>query len=117
MMATPNAEIQGLLDTRVAGGRRVDRRHTHGVVDGELCVAVSWTETCSGCFEGGECMGLAHHYGYDDKAQCHIGAGCDECGYTGKSRTQMWMPAGMFYRDHGWHPDLHAQQQKGLGER
>jgi predicted RNA-binding Zn-ribbon protein involved in translation (DUF1610 family) len=38
-------------------------------------------------------MGLAHNYIYDDKAQCHIGIGCHECGYRGKVRRSEWVPS------------------------
>ena len=87
--------MQERIDARSAEavvGCRLDRRRAYCLVDGTLCLLVTWTDTCSGCFEGGECMGLAHHYGYDDKAGCHVGAGCDECGYTGKRRRAMWVP-------------------------
>lgn len=78
--------------------KRLDRRRKYAIGpdwDGgrivllELC---TWTTSCSGCFEGGECMGLAHHYPYDTKRQCHVGAGCAECGYSGKVRQAMWLP-------------------------
>lgn len=111
MMTLPDTETQGLIDSRIAMSLHVDRRHARGVVDGELCVAVSWTESCSGCFEAGECMGLARHYPYDNKAKCYVGFGCEECGYSGKRRVAMWQPAGMFYSDVGWDPD----RKKGPG--
>lgn len=53
---------------------------------------VAWTNSCTGCAELGECMGNAHLYPYDIKAQCRIGAGCAECGFTGKRRTVMMLP-------------------------
>lgn len=53
---------------------------------------IEFTEACTGCFEGGDYMGLAHHYGYDQKANCYVGAGCEECGYTGKRRRREWVP-------------------------
>ena len=92
-----SAEVLAAIDERAAAGLQVDRRHTHGLVKGELCVGVEWTQSCSGCFEGGEYMGLAHNYGYDDKAKCYVGYGCDECGHTGKRRVRMWQPADIFY--------------------
>jgi hypothetical protein len=55
--------------------RRIGKVWTH---------RVPWTDSCSGCAELGECMGNAHLYPYDSKTHCRIGAGCDECGYTGK---------------------------------
>ena len=54
-----------------------------------------WTDSCSGCTELGECMGNAHLYPYDSKARCHIGAGCEECGFTGKRRTSWLLPVPM----------------------
>lgn len=42
---------------------------------------------CTGCYEGGENDGMAHLYPYDEKAECRVGAGCEECGYTGKRRV------------------------------
>lgn len=53
-----------------------------------------YTHTCSGCSESNE--GHMSHYPYDAKAQCHIGSGCDECGYTGKVRDCFFIPF-----DHG----------------
>ena len=52
---------------------------------------VSFTESCSGCFEFNEGLGL-DAYEYDDKNGCYIGAGCEECGYTGKRRQEHWVP-------------------------
>ena len=73
-------------------GRRLDRRRSYAVIDGIVCELASWTDSCSGCFEGGEYMGLAYNYLYDHKAGCHIGSGCSECGYTGKRRREWWLP-------------------------
>jgi len=56
---------------------------------------MEWTDSCSGCFEGGENLGQAPHYPYDAKAQCYVGGGCDECGYTGKRRRRAWVPFGV----------------------
>lgn len=73
--------------------RRLDRRRSYAR-DGRLLLELCrFTQSCSGCFEGGECMGLAHNYIYDDKAQCHIGIGCHECGYRGKVRRSEWVPS------------------------
>mgnify|MGYP003664493551 CR=1 FL=1 len=68
-------------------GRRLDRRFNYYLYNGQLCTYGTWTESCSGCFEGGEYDGLVHHYLFDNKRQCSIGSGCDECGYTGKRIT------------------------------
>jgi hypothetical protein len=37
-------------------------------------------------------MGLAHHYPYDARANCYVGAGCHECGYRGKRRLEAFFP-------------------------
>jgi hypothetical protein len=52
---------------------------------------VRWTDSCSGCYEteDGHPVG---EYDYDPKHNCAIGAGCEECGYTGKSRRAEWIP-------------------------
>jgi hypothetical protein len=53
---------------------------------------VRWTGPCSGCYESGEYGGNADNYPYDAKARCRIGAGCSECGFTGKRRRAEWVP-------------------------
>jgi hypothetical protein len=68
-----------------------DRRRVV-VRDGIEGFHVTCTLSCSGCCELGDCMGNAHNYPYDSKAQCHVGSGCDECGYTGKRRLTIWAP-------------------------
>ncbi len=62
------------------------------MLDGIEGFMVRFTMSCPGCCELGEYNGLAHLYPYDKKAQCHIGAGCSECGYTGKRRMNEWVP-------------------------
>lgn len=57
-------------------GFRLDRRKAWAFVEGELCEAVSWTQSCSGC-------------NYESEAR---GGGCDECGYHGVVRNSMWVP-------------------------
>lgn len=54
---------------RIAG-KRIDRRKNYAIIDGEVCVAMKWTDECSGCF----------------------GAGCDECGHGGRKRYSTWVP-------------------------
>jgi len=86
---------------KILGGR-VDRRNKYYYEDskdatemfggGPVYTYGEWTTSCSGCFEGGEYMGLAHHYKYDNKRKCHIGSGCRECGHTGK-RKDGWYSA------------------------
>ena len=70
------------------GRRRVKVIEFNGVEGYE----VRFTEACSGCFEFGDYGGLAHNYPWDEKAQCRVGAGCDECGYTGKRRQIHFIP-------------------------
>ena len=68
------------------------RRKRVKMIDGIPHIRIVYTTECCGCFEGGDYMGLAHNYPYDPKARCYVGAGCDECGYTGKRRYDLWMP-------------------------
>lgn len=45
-------------------------------------VRARWTRECSGCScDCGDGYGCSHGAG-----------GCDECGYTGKRREEMWIP-------------------------
>jgi len=37
-------------------------------------------------------MGLAHLYEYDVKRHCYVGAGCEECGYSGKRVERFFVP-------------------------
>lgn len=73
-------------------GKILDRRRKYALIDEKVCAMVHFTEACSGCFEGGEYMGLASNYGYDKKSGCYVGSGCSECGYTGKRRVSVWIP-------------------------
>jgi hypothetical protein len=61
------------------------------VINGEVCEIARWTQTCSGCFnsEDGHPIG---EYPKDAKHGCFVGSGCDECGYRGKRRIEMWVP-------------------------
>ena len=83
------------MSTRVM--RRDDEGALHQVVhyDGMDGFVVRWTESCSGCFETGDYGSGAHLYPFDDKAKCHIGAGCSECGHTGKRVQEHWVPFDM----------------------
>jgi hypothetical protein len=67
-------------------------RRRVALLNGKDGYVVRWTESCSGCLESGECGGNEHSYPYDNKAQCRVGAGCDECGHTGKRRREWWVP-------------------------
>ena len=62
------------------------------VRDGQEGFEVVATTHCSGCCELGEYSGNSSSYGYDQQAQCYVGAGCHECGYTGKRRWPYWSP-------------------------
>ena len=55
-------------------------------------LTAKWTQSCSGCCELGDYGSNPNRHPYDEKNQCHIGFGCDECGYTGKRRVEMWVP-------------------------
>lgn len=61
------------------------------MLDGREGFEVRFTDTCSGCYEWQD----DHLYPYDEKAQCKVGAGCHECGYTGKRRREHWIPFDM----------------------
>ncbi len=73
--------------------RRDSEGTLHKVVtyDGFDGFLVRWTQSCSGCFEteDGHPVG---DYPFDEKAKCHLGAGCEECGYHGKVRNEHWVP-------------------------
>ena len=73
-------------------GKRLDRRRKYFIWEGRICYDGHCTVSCSGCFESGEYMGLAPNYLYDEKDSCHIGTGCDECGFTGKRRMHFPIP-------------------------
>jgi hypothetical protein len=64
------------------------KRHAVAVVDGHEGHWISWTSTCSGCFESAD----EHLYSYDPKARCKLGSGCHECGFTGKRGDFWWRP-------------------------
>lgn len=52
------------------------------------------TVSCSGCCELGDYGGNPNGHSYDEKAGCHVGGGCVECGYNGKVRVSCWVPFG-----------------------
>lgn len=91
-MQSPQFKQIGWREAESIVGHRVDRRRRYGRYGRRLEERISFTASCSGCFEGGEYMGLAHHYPYDQKAQCYVGTGCHECGYQGKVRRVEWVP-------------------------
>jgi len=57
-------------------GRRVDRRKSYAIIEGELCSMTRWTDRCSGCSIFAEGNGF----------------GCEECGYHGVVRYGAWVP-------------------------
>lgn len=70
----------------------IDDRRKYKVIGGETCqLSEPFTLTCSGCYETVDGNNV-YGYPYDEKAGCHVGSGCHECGYTGKRRHQMWYP-------------------------
>lgn len=54
---------------RIAG-RRLDRRKSYAIINGEVCESCTFTAECSGC----------------------DGGGCFECGYKGKRVQSHWIP-------------------------
>lgn len=70
----------------MAERRRYRENHLGGrslvvVVDGEEGYVIRYTRSCSGCDETGEYTGPSER-----------GSGCEECGYTGKRRSEEWVP-------------------------
>jgi hypothetical protein len=51
-----------------------------------------FTRACSGCYEPGDYGARVADYPWDEKAQCRVGSGCKECGYTGKRVDRFWLP-------------------------
>jgi outer membrane protease len=72
--------------------RRDSEGALHRVVlhDGFEGFVVKWTATCSGCFESEDGHPVGN-YPFDEKAKCYLGAGCEECGYSGKTRREGWV--------------------------
>lgn len=60
-------------------GRRLDRRRSYAIMDGEVLESTQWSQACSGCYEGHD---ITHDAGH----------GCSECGYTGRRRNGAWVP-------------------------
>lgn len=82
--------------------RRLDRRRKYAIGprdlymggEGDLLLSlVKWVDSCTGCYEGGECGGLDDYYDWHPKHNCRIGEGCSECGHHGVVRQAMWLPA------------------------
>lgn len=62
-------------------GQRLDRRRNWCFIEDELCSTVSWSQACSGCYEGWE--------GHNEGVR---GMGCRECGYQGRVKNSCWVP-------------------------
>ena len=60
-------------------GSRLDRRRAYAIIDGQVLESATWSQACSGCYEG-----------YNSATA--RGFGCDECGYTGRRRNGAWVP-------------------------
>jgi hypothetical protein len=80
-------------------GLRLDRRRRYAWgqswFDETVSVVLelgSGVLSCSGCCELGEYGSGSSLYPTDPKHGCLIGAGCNECGHTGKRRWAMWLP-------------------------
>lgn len=86
-------------DAEVYIGHRLDRRRRYAIgptwnpnKTGEVLLElISCTYNCSGCCELGDYGSGSHLYRWDAKAHCLVGAGCKECGYTGKRRNSYWI--------------------------
>lgn len=86
---------------RILGGR-VNRRKAYWFFDdpkmkeylngGPVYEYGEWTTSCSGCLETEDGHNVGS-YPWDAKAHCYIGSGCEECGYTGKRRDGIHVPA------------------------
>jgi hypothetical protein len=102
-MSEPMAVIEiSWREAEQLAQERIDRRRKYARDGRQLFELCQFTSSCSGCFEGGEYGGMAHHYDWDKKARCHVGSGCHECGYTGKSRQSHWVP----FIPVKWHADI-----------
>lgn len=88
----------GYLATREITRYRRDqdgKRHKVVTSNGQEGYVARVTMSCSGCTEMGEYMSNINGHPYDNKARCHVGFGCEECGFTGKRRREMWIPFDM----------------------
>lgn len=61
-------------------GRRLDRRRSYAIIEGEVLELLTLSTGCPGCCD--------EAWLYADAR----GAGCDECGYTGRRRWGHWVP-------------------------
>ena len=63
-------------------GQRLDRRLVYAIIGSEVCELCRFTDCCSGCTEVPEMTSAPER-----------GMGCHECGYTGRSVQEHWVPA------------------------
>lgn len=68
-------------------GHHLDRRKNYAIIWGDVCEVVQWSDSCSGCTESPEDLGRDFR-----------GVGCRECGYTGRRRSAMFVPAVLAHR-------------------
>ena len=64
-------------------GHKLDKRKNYAIIDEEVCELCEWTQPCSGCSCDGD---------YPCSCCNERGAGCEECGYTGKRKMRVWLP-------------------------
>lgn len=67
-------------DAEEKSGMKLDGRKRYFVWNGEVCTSEKYTSVCSGCSPDCEYTSVS------------VGAGCFECGYTGKRRQSCPMP-------------------------
>lgn len=82
--------ITAIEAEKIHGGR-LDRRRAYAVDGRRVLVAVNWVDSCSGCTETSDGYNV-NGYPRHPKHNCLVGAGCDECGYTGVRRNAAWVP-------------------------
>lgn len=61
-------------------GKRLDKRGSYCILDGEVLRLTKWTSACSGCTPD------------DPYSNVNIGCGCYECGGTGKRIISDFLP-------------------------
>ena len=69
------------VEAERVSGKRLDRRCTYTIVDGKVYQNVQFSEPCSGCTEVPEFTSGPER-----------GAGCEECGYTGRRKRCEGVP-------------------------
>ena len=70
-------------------GGRLDRRRKYFLWDFHddgnpvVCHDFKYLHHCTGCLEMGDYGSILSSGGFDPKRRIEVGAGCQECGYTG----------------------------------